>query len=169
MRCGSWWAARDRSNSTTPVLAVFTSGQRGPLAVEPLAQSPALFRCFRRVDEVERVSRSETQAVGAERKRAEHRLPRSARRRCAGRRRLAGRGGPFGGFRPPSRSSRHSGGPASGPGAGCARRGPRRTRRGQAPSSSGGSTRRTLDTSDSLSASSANAWRDSASEARSIR
>ena len=58
-------------------LGGFVSGQRGPLAVEPLAQSPALFRCFRRVDEVQRVSRSETQTVGAERERAEHGLPRS--------------------------------------------------------------------------------------------
>ena len=137
-------------------LGGFVSGQRGPLAVEPLAQSPALFRSFRRLDEVQRVSRSETQTVGAERERAEHGLPRmpvAVAQDDGTLRDGALRSADFGRPLDPVRTAASQ--PAT---LEPVARGAVRVRPEEAKlSSSGGRTRRTLHTSDSLSASSANA------------
>ena len=55
----------------------FLLGQQRPLTIEPFAQPLAFFRSLRRINEVERVARSEAQSVGAEREGAMHSLTRT--------------------------------------------------------------------------------------------
>ena len=145
-----------------------TCGQGRPLPVEPLAQPLAFLGSLGGLNQAERVPRSKTEPVSAERERAEHGLLWAPVTVTQDDSTLwNGSGGPANLDRllDPLRAA--SGQPPTLQSVAC---GPVRVRPEERLSSTslGGRTRRAFAIRDSLSASSPNAWRDNASEAKSI-